>query len=117
MLTPGHTLASIAFLVGDAVFIHDTILMPDGGTARTDFPGGSARVLWNSIQRIMALPDGTRLFTGHDYCSAGRKNPLWESTVAQQRAENIHLQRLKTEDAFVKLREERDRELPMPILH
>lgn len=117
LLTPGHTLASIAFLVGDAVFIHDTILMPDGGTARTDFAGGSARVLWNCIQRMMALPDGTRLLTGHDYRPAGRKNPLWESTVAQQRAENIHLQRLKTEDAFVKLREERDRELPMPILH
>ncbi len=119
LLTPGHTLASIAFLVGDAAFIHDTIFMPDGGTARADFPGGSARVLWKSIQRIMALPDGTRLFTGHDYCPAGRKNPLWESTVAQQRAENIHLTKEKTEDAFVKLREERDRELPMPrlILH
>lgn len=93
--------------------------MPDGGTARADFPGGSARVLWNSIQRIMALPDSTRLFTGHDYCPAGRKSPLWESTVAQQRAENVHLTKAKTADAFVKLREERDRELPMPrlILH
>lgn len=119
MLTKGHTLASIAFLVGDAAFIHDTIFMPDGGTARADFLGGSARVLWNSIQRIMALPDSTRLFTGHDYCPAGRKSPLWESTVAQQRAENIHLTKAKTADAFVKLREERDRELPMPrlILH
>ena len=118
LLTPGHTLASIAYVVSDAAFIHDTIFMPDGGTARADFPGGSARVLWNSIQRIMALPDDTRLFTGHDYCPAGRK-PRWESTVAQQRAENIHLTKAKTEQEFVALREKRDRELAMPklILH
>lgn len=68
MLTPGHTLPSISYLVGDAAFVHDTILMPDGGTARADFPGGSARALWPSIQKILALPDETRLFTGHDYC-------------------------------------------------
>ena len=119
LLTPGHTLASIAYRTGDAAFIHDTIFMPDGGTARADFPGASARVLWNSIQRIMRLPDETRLFTGHDYCPAGRQKPLWESTVAQQRAENIHLTKAQTEKEFVALREERDRELPMPklILH
>jgi glyoxylase-like metal-dependent hydrolase (beta-lactamase superfamily II) len=118
LFTPGHTLASIAYLVGDAAFIHDTMFMPDGGTARADFPGGSARVLWKSIQRIMALPDETRLFTGHDYCPGGRK-PAWESTVAQQRAENSHLKKAKTEEEFVALREARDRELPMPklILH
>ena len=118
MFTPGHTLASIAYLVGDAAFIHDTIFMPDGGTARADFPGGSARTLWNSIQRIMALSDDTRLFTGHDYCPGGRK-PAWESTVAQQRAENSHLRKAKTEAEFVALREGRDRDLPMPklILH
>jgi len=116
LLTPGHTLASIAYVVGDAAFIHDTIFMPDGGTARADFPGGSAHVLWNSIQRIMALPDQTRLFTGHDYCPAGRKEPLWESTVAQQRADNIHLTEARTEGEFVALREKRDRELPMPKL-
>jgi glyoxylase-like metal-dependent hydrolase (beta-lactamase superfamily II) len=118
MFTPGHTLASIAYLVGDAAFIHDTIFMPDGGTARADFPGGSARALWQSIQRIMALPDNTRLFTGHDYRPAGRK-PQWESTVAQQRAENIHLTKARREDEFVALRSKRDRELPMPklILH
>lgn len=118
MFTPGHTLASIAYVVGDAAFIHDTIFMPDGGTARADFPGGSARALWRSIERIMALPDDTRLFTGHDYCPGGR-NARWESTVAQQRAENIHLTKAKTEDEFVALREKRDRELPMPklILH
>ena len=118
LFTPGHTLASIAYLVGDAAFIHDTIFMPDGGTARADFPGGSARGLWRSIQRIMALPDNTRLFTGHDYCPGGRK-PRWESTVAQQRAENIHLTEAKNEEQFVALREKRDRELAMPklILH
>ncbi len=110
LLTPGHTLASIAYVVGDAAFIHDTIFMPDGGTARADFPGGSAKVLWNSIQRIMALPDETRLFTGHDYMPGGRE-PRWESTVAQQRAENIHLTKAKTEEEFVALREKRDREL------
>jgi len=116
MLTPGHTLASVAYLVGDAAFIHDTIFMPDGGTARADFPGGSARVLWASIQKIMALPDQTRLFTGHDYCPAGRKEPLWESTVKQQRLENIHLTKVASEEEFVALRERRDRELPMPTL-
>lgn len=118
MLTPGHTLASIAYVVGDAAFIHDTLFMPDGGTARSDFPGGSARALWKSIQRILALPDETRLFTGHDYCPGGRK-PAWESTVAHQKAENVHLRKAKTEDEFVALRESRDRELPMPklILH
>lgn len=118
MFTPGHTLASIAYLMGDAAFVHDTLFMPDGGTARADFPGGSARALWKSIQRIIALPDETRLFTGHDYCPGGRK-PAWESTVAQQKAENIHLRKAKTEEAFVALREARDRALPMPklILH
>jgi glyoxylase-like metal-dependent hydrolase (beta-lactamase superfamily II) len=118
LLTPGHTLASIAYVVGDAAFIHDTIFMPDGGTARADFPGRSARVLWNTIERIMALPDDTRLFTGHDYCPAGRK-PRWDSTVAQQRSENIHLTKARTEEEFATLREKRDRELPMPnlILH
>jgi len=118
LFTPGHTLASIAYLVGDAAFVHDTIFMPDGGTARADFPGDSARALWKSIQRIMALPQETRLFTGHDYCPGGRK-PAWESTVAQQRAENIHLTSARTEEEFVAMREARDRELPMPelILH
>ena len=118
MFTPGHTLASIAYLAGDAAFIHDTLFMPDGGTARADFPGGSARVLWNSIQRILSLPDATRLFTGHDYMPGGRE-PRWESTVAQQKTENIHLVKAKTEAEFVQLREARDRGLPMPklILH
>ena len=95
MFTPGHTLASIAYIIADCAFIHDTIFMPDGGTARADFPGGSARALWHSIQRIMSLPDATRLFTGHDYMPGGRE-PLWESTVAEQRARNIHLTKAKS---------------------
>ena len=89
--------------------------MPDGGTARCDFPGGSARALWNTIQRILTLPDKTRLFTGHDYMPGGRE-PRWESTVALQKTENIHLKNAKSEGDFVKLRKERDRTLPMPKL-
>jgi glyoxylase-like metal-dependent hydrolase (beta-lactamase superfamily II) len=118
LFTPGHTLASVAYLAGDAAFIHDTLFMPDGGTARTDFPGGSAEELWRSICRILSLPDDMRLFTGHDYQPGGRK-PAWESTVASQRAENIHLRIAGTEAAFVALREARNRELAMPklILH
>lgn len=115
LLTPGHTLASIAYVIGDAAFVHDTVFMPDGGTARADFPGGSASQLWHSIQRILALPEDTRLFTGHDYCPGGRE-PAWESTVAQQKAENVHLKKARTEGEFVALREKRDRELPMPAL-
>ena len=118
MFTPGHTLASIAYWVGNAAFIHDTLFMPDGSTARADFPGGSARSLWASIQRILSLPDETRLFTGHDYPPEGRE-PAWESTVAQQRAENKHLTKVDGEAAFIALREGRDHDLPMPrlILH
>ena len=118
LFTPGHTLASVAYVVGDAAFIHDTLFMPDGGTARADFPGGSASALWRGIQRIMALPETTRLFTGHDYCPDGRQ-PRWESSVEQQRAENIHLTAVESEEEFVALRNSRDSELPMPklILH
>ena len=118
MFTPGHTMASIAYVVGDAAFVHDTIFMPDGGTARADFPGGSAKALWDSIQRILALPDETRLFTGHDYCPGGRE-PQWESTVAEQKAKNTHLTKVKREAEFVAMRQERDSKLAMPklILH
>ncbi|MEE1657833.1 MBL fold metallo-hydrolase [Microvirga sp. CF3062] len=115
MFSPGHTLCSITYLVGDAAFIHDTLFMPDSGTARADFPGGSAKALWHSIQRIMALPDDTRLFTGHDYMPNGRA-PLWESAVAEQRRENRHLMSATTEEEFVALRQGRDHELPMPKL-
>ncbi|KRE09645.1 MBL fold metallo-hydrolase [Bosea sp. Root381] len=117
MYSPGHTLASVTYVVGDAAFIHDTVFMPDSGTARADFPGGSAKALWNSIQRILALPDETRLFTGHDYEPGGR-HPKWESTVAEQKRGNAHLVDM-TGERFVALREARDRSLPMPklILH
>lgn len=113
--SPGHTAASVTYVVGDAAFIHDTLFMPDAGTARCDFPGASASALWRSIQRILALPDGTRLFTGHDYCPNGRA-ARWESTVAGQRASNLHLLRCRDEAAFVAMREARDRTLPLPEL-
>lgn len=115
MFSPGHTLASITYMIGDAVFVHDTLFMPDSGTARADFPGGSAKILWASIQDILALPDETRVFTGHDYQPGGRE-PQWESTVAAQKEANIHLARHKTEAAFVAAREARDKTLAMPKL-
>ncbi|WP_419897224.1 MBL fold metallo-hydrolase [Roseomonas sp. USHLN139] len=115
MHSPGHTLASMTLSCGDAAFIHDTLFMPDSGSARADFPGGSAAALWRSIQRIMALPETTRLFTGHDYRPKGRE-AVWESTVAEQRATNIHLTRASCEAEFVAIREARDRTLPMPKL-
>lgn len=118
MFSPGHTLASVTYVVGDAAFVHDTLFMPDGGTARADFPGGDARALWRSIQAILALPDDTRLFTGHDYRPGGRA-PRWQSSVAEQKAENIHLTACRSEAEFAAMREARDRTLPMPklILH
>lgn len=117
MFSPGHTLASITYLIGDAAFVHDTLFMPDSGTARADFPGGSAARLWNSIQAILSLPDETRLFTGHDYQPDGRP-PLWESTVGAQKRDNPHVAGQRAED-FIRLREARDATLPMPklILH
>lgn len=118
LFSPGHTLASITYVIGDAAFVHDTLFMPDSGTARADFPGGSAKRLWQSIQEILELPDETRLFTGHDYQPGGRE-PRWESTVAEQKARNTHISKLLTEAEFVEVREARDRTLPMPklILH
>jgi glyoxylase-like metal-dependent hydrolase (beta-lactamase superfamily II) len=117
IFSPGHTLASITYVIGNAAFIHDTIFMPDSGTARADFPGGSASVLWKSIQTILSLPDETRLFTGHDYRPGGRE-ARWESTVAEQKRSNPHLAN-KKEAEFVALRNARDKTLPMPklILH
>lgn len=118
LFSPGHTLASITYVAGDAAFIHDTLLMPDFGTARCDFPGGDARALWRSIQAILALPGDTRLYCGHDYCPGGRP-PAWESSVAEQRARNVHLAQAPGEAEFVALRRARDATLPMPklILH
>ena len=118
MFTPGHTLASIAYCIGDAVFVHDTLFMPDGGTARADFPGGSASALWDSIQRLLALPGETRVFTGHDYQPGGRE-PRWETSVDEEKRSNIHLVNAPTKAEFIQLREARDRQLAMPnlILH
>lgn len=115
--SPGHTLASITYVVGDAAFIHDTLFMPDSGSARADFPGGNAENLWNSIQAILSLPDETRLFTGHDYQPGGRE-VLWESTVAEQKANNPHVAG-KAKADYVTIRQTRDATLPMPklILH
>lgn len=115
MFSPGHTLASITYVIGDAAFIHDTLFMPDSGTARTDFPGGSAEQLWQSITAVLALPDQTRLFVGHDYQPGGRE-PRWESTVAEQKSCNTHISRCASQAEFVALREMRDQTLPMPRL-
>jgi glyoxylase-like metal-dependent hydrolase (beta-lactamase superfamily II) len=112
--SPGHTLASITYVIGDAAFIHDTLFMPDSGSARADFPGGSASDLWSSIQEILTLPDETRLFSGHDYREGGRQ-ATWESTVGEQRRSNPHVAG-KTQADFIALRTARDRTLPMPKL-
>ena len=114
--TPGHTAADVTYLVADAAFVGDTLFMPDYGTARTDFPGGDARVLYASIRRILALPPQTRVFVGHDYLPAGRDTFQCESTVAEQRASNIHIGDSVTEEAFVAMREARDATLSAPTL-
>ncbi len=118
LFSPGHTLASITYVIGDAAFVHDTLFMPDSGTARADFPGGSASRLYRSISEILALPDETRIFTGHDYQPDGRE-PRWQSTVREQKAANTHISRVMTEGEFVRMREARDKTLAMPklILH
>jgi glyoxylase-like metal-dependent hydrolase (beta-lactamase superfamily II) len=114
MLSPGHTLCSVSYLTGNAAFVHDTLFMPDSGTARADFPGGDARQLWRSIQRILQLPADMRLFTGHDYRPNGRE-ARWQSTVAEQKAYNAQLKG-SDETRFVWFRTERDRTLPLPDL-
>jgi glyoxylase-like metal-dependent hydrolase (beta-lactamase superfamily II) len=113
---PGHTPADIAFVIGDAAFIGDTLFMPDYGTARCDFPGGDARTLHRSIMRLLALPDRTRLFLCHDYLAPGREEFAWETTVAAERTGNIHVKDGISEDAFVAFREARDATLAMPRL-
>jgi glyoxylase-like metal-dependent hydrolase (beta-lactamase superfamily II) len=115
MHTPGHTPACMTHVIGDAAFVGDTLFMPDGGSARADFPGGDARVLFRSIRRVLSLPHETRLFMCHDYGPNGR-NIRWETTVAEQRAHNIHVRDGVSEDMFVAMREERDRTLGMPKL-
>lgn len=113
--TPGHTPACVSYLIGDAVFIGDTMFMPDYGTARADFPGGDARTLYRSIQKLLALPENTRVFLCHDYKAPGRDVFAWETTIGEERAKNIHLAN-KSEDEFVALREARDKRLEMPVL-
>ncbi|MDE8654033.1 MBL fold metallo-hydrolase [Novosphingobium album (ex Liu et al. 2023)] len=113
---PGHTPADLAYVMGDAVFAGDTIFMPDFGTARADFPGGDARQLYRSIQRLLSLPGKARLFLCHDYKAPGRDAFAWETTIARQREANIHVHDGVSEDAFVTMRVARDRTLDMPRL-
>jgi glyoxylase-like metal-dependent hydrolase (beta-lactamase superfamily II) len=116
MHTPGHTPACMTYVFGDAAFIGDTLFMPDYGTARADFPGGSARDLYRSIRKVLALPPETRLFLCHDYKAPGRDSFQWETTVADQRASNVHVRDGVTEDQYVAMREARDKTLGMPKL-
>ncbi|WFL77650.1 MBL fold metallo-hydrolase [Altererythrobacter arenosus] len=113
---PGHTPACIAYVIGDAAFVGDTMFMPDYGTARADFPGGDARQLFRSLRRILTLPDETRLFMCHDYLPQGRNHYVWETTVAAEREGNIHAHDGISEDEFVTMREARDATLDMPKL-
>jgi len=116
MHTPGHTPACLTYVIGDAAFVGDTLFMPDFGTARCDFPGGSAENLFNSIQKILALPDETRVFVGHDYKAPGRDEFAWETTIGEQKALNIHIGAGKLLEEFVSMRQERDATLGMPRL-
>jgi glyoxylase-like metal-dependent hydrolase (beta-lactamase superfamily II) len=116
MHTPGHTPACMTHVIGDAAFVGDTLFMPDFGTARCDFPGGSAEDMYASVQRILSLPDETRIFVGHDYKAPGRDDYAWETTVGEQKARNIHVGAGKTKDDFVKARTTRDATLAMPRL-
>ncbi|MBF5057934.1 metallo-beta-lactamase family protein [Alcanivorax sp. 521-1] len=114
--TPGHTPACMSHLIGDAVFVGDTLFMPDYGTARCDFPGGDARTLYRSIQKLLALPDDTRMFLCHDYLPDSREEFHWETTVGEQRQHNIHVHEGVSEAEFVAMREKRDATLGMPRL-
>ncbi len=120
MLSAGHTLGSVTYVIGDdAAFVHDTFMQPDAGTSRADFPGGSASTLYETLQEILSLPDDTRLFIGHDYGTDDRDEPAWESTVAEQRRDNIHVGGGVDQDAYVERREDRDATLALPdrMLH
>ena len=116
MHTPGHTPACVTYVVGDAAFVGDTLFMPDYGTARADFPGGDAGRLYDSIRSIFELPSGTRLFLCHDYKAPGRDTFAWESTVAEQRAANVHVHDGIDRDSYIRMREGRDRQLGTPKL-
>ena len=114
--TPGHTPACLTYVIGDAAFVGDTLFMPDFGTARCDFPGGSAEVMYESVQKILALPETTRIFVGHDYKGPGRDEFAWETTVGEQKAKNVHVGAGRPKAEFVKMREARDATLAMPKL-
>lgn len=114
--TPGHTPACLTYVIGDAAFVGDTLFMPDFGTARCDFPGGSAALLYDSIQKILSLPEDTRIFVGHDYKAPGRDEFAWETTVRAQKEGNVHIGDGAAKVDFVKLREARDASLGMPKL-
>jgi glyoxylase-like metal-dependent hydrolase (beta-lactamase superfamily II) len=114
--TPGHTPACLSYRIGDAVFVGDTLFMPDYGTARADFPGGDARTLYRSIQRLLSLPAETRLFMCHDYKAPGRDSYAWETTVGEERERNVHVGKGVTEDDFVAMRQKRDATLAAPLL-
>ena len=116
MHTPGHTPACMTYVIGDAAFVGDTLFMPDFGTARCDFPGGSADTMYDSVQRILSLPDETRIFVGHDYKAPGRDVYAWESTVGEQKAKNVHVGGGTPREAFIEMRETRDKTLGMPKL-
>jgi glyoxylase-like metal-dependent hydrolase (beta-lactamase superfamily II) len=114
--TPGHTPACVTYLIDDMAFVGDTLFMPDYGTARADFPGGDAATLYRSIRKILALPPETRIFVGHDYLPQSRDTFIWETTVAEERARNVHVHDGVTEDDFVEMREARDKTLAAPRL-
>jgi len=114
--TPGHTPACMTYVIGDAAFVGDTLFMPDFGTARCDFPGGSSKTLYQSIQKILSLPDETRIFVGHDYKAPGRDVYAWETTVGDQKARNVHVGDATPCEDFVKMRDARDAQLAMPRL-
>jgi glyoxylase-like metal-dependent hydrolase (beta-lactamase superfamily II) len=116
MHTPGHTPACMTHVIGDAAFVGDTLFMPDFGTARCDFPGGSAEDMYASVQKILSLPDETRIFVGHDYKAPGRDDYAWESTVGEQKARNVHVGGGTSKDDFVKTRTARDATLAVPRL-
>lgn len=114
--TPGHTPACLTYVIGDAAFVGDTLFMPDFGTARCDFPGGSAETMYESVQKILSLPEETRIFVGHDYKAPGREVFAWETTVGEQKAKNIHVGGTNQREDFVRMRTERDATLAMPRL-
>ena len=114
MLSPGHTLGSITYVCGDAAFVHDTLMQPDAGTSRSDFPGGTTEELWESIQDILALPGDTRLYIGHDYGTDDRDEPQWEATVDEHRAHNIHVKDGTKREDYIERRQKRDATLSLP---